>query len=223
MTSQVASRFKSTCMFFSFDCETDGPDHNMLEGGLVAFDHTGKEVGVYRFAMTPQGPSDPNTLKWLTSTMIGNISVYENALQGAIDPYIAMRDATCWCMDTLLQHNATTGYLLCFPSAFDGRYWTNYCERYNLDGYDNFLARFPKARTDPTKRLYRDPFGFNHIDGQSFAMGLLTERANLKTLRSYYFSPEESSSFEKIAHDAVQDARNQGQLFFRIAETFQKR
>ena len=126
---------------------------------------------------------------------------------------------TTWCMKTLTDNNCDAGSLVCFPSAFDGRFWTNYCERYNITGYTKFLEFFPKARTDPDEGVYRDPFGFNHIDGQTFAMAQLKlgRRLPLKKLRPMFFTKDELCEFNKVAHDAVSDARNQGQLFFRLA------
>ncbi len=216
--------FKDRSIFFSLDVETNGPDHDLLCGGIVAFDHQGKELGAHRFSITPQTQGKPATMKWLQSQTLedpnfGPVSVYDNALRDAKPAQEAMQEATNWCMNTLNNHGATTGYLVCFPSAFDGRFWTNYCERYNVNGYQSFLAYFPKARVDPDQGNYRDPFGFNHIDGQTFAMAQLKlpERLPLKALRSLCFTDKEMREFDMVAHDAVHDARMQGQLFFRLA------
>lgn len=198
----------------------------MLSFGIVAYDHTGKELDTFSASLKPDPnvPGVPSTIEWLQKQVItlenGTVTdAYANATMHGGDPHTVMERATCWCMDLLLNHQCTTGYLVCFPSAFDGHFWTNYCNRYNVNGYDNFIARFPTSRTDPLKILYRDPFGFNHIDGQTFAMGKLglTSRPVLKKLRPMFFTAEEMTEFSKSAHDALTDARNQGQLFFRLA------
>lgn len=216
-------QFKEKSMFFSIDVETNGPNHDLLCGGIVAFDNTGKEVDSYEFSIIPQTKGKPATIKWLKSQMVElegeTISAYENAIKNAEAPKVAMEKATNWCMQTLVDNKCNTGYLVCFPSAFDGRFWTNYCERYNLNGYANFKSFFPKARADADEENYRDPFGFNHIDGQTFAMAQLKlpSRLPLKKLRLKCFDAKELESFNKVAHDAVSDARNQGELFFRLA------
>lgn len=215
--------FAQTEVFFSLDVETNGPHHDLLEGGIVAFDHKGHEIGHYRFAITPSTPGAPATNEWLKNQLITmpdgtSISVLENATKNGKPATVAMEEVTNWCMD-MVKKNGSTGNLICFPSAFDGHYWTNYCMKYNTNGYQNFLDRFPKARKDPDGLNYRDPFGFNHIDGQSYAMGKLglTSRQSLKQLRQLFFTTDENAAFDKTAHDALNDARHQGQLFFRIA------
>lgn len=204
------------------DVETDGPFHNLLSFGLVAFDSTGKELDTFSAVLKPVVTGAPATIEWLKKQQIGDdtnvLNAYINATKNGEEPADVMERATCWCMDLILKHECTTGYLVCFPSAFDGHFWTTYCHRYNVKGYENFMKRFPNARKDPDALNYRDPFGFNHIDGQTFAMGKKGSdtRLNLKQLRSLHFTSDEIKEFEKHAHDATHDARNQGQLFFRI-------
>lgn len=47
-------KFKKGSMFFSIDVETNGPNHDLLCGGIVAYDHIGKEVDSYRFSTIPK-------------------------------------------------------------------------------------------------------------------------------------------------------------------------
>jgi hypothetical protein len=218
------SEFNPHSLFFSIDVETDGPYHNMLSFGIVAYDHTGKELDTFSAVISPVVEGVPGTIDWLKKQVISkpdgtSTNAYTNATDNGEDPHVVMQRATCWCMDTIAKNGCTTGYLVCFPSAFDGFWWTTYCNRYNVNGHDNFLKRFPKARADPAKTTYRDPFGFNHYDGQTFAVAKLglKDRMTLKKLRSMFFTTEEIDEFDKCAHDALVDARNQGQLFFRIA------
>lgn len=223
LVSMQRVTIKKGTIVFSLDVETNGPNHDLLSGGIVAFDNEGNEIGFHRFSIVPQGEGKPETVKWLKSQFITDgdkkTSAYNNSLVGAVEASQAMQEATDWCMKTLVENGGRVGLLVCFPSAFDGRFWTNYCERYNKNGYESFLRYFPKARVDPDRDNYRDPFGFNHLDGQTFAMAQLKleERWTLKQLRAACFTPSEIECFEKVAHDAVHDARNQGVLFFRLA------
>ncbi|MCK4501116.1 hypothetical protein KAU11_11515 [Candidatus Babeliales bacterium] len=195
----------------------------MLCGGIVAFDNTGKEAGCYEFAITPQTEGAPDTVEWLKRKMVEidgkTISVYDNAMKNGEAPEIAMENVTKWCIQTLIDNDCDTGNLICFPCAFDGKYWTNYCRRCNKNGYANYLKAFPKSWTDPDEERYRDPFEFRHIDGQTFVMAQLKlkKRPLLRKLKPVFFTAEELEDYSKVIHDALSDARLQGQLFFRAA------
>jgi len=219
------SLFKQGIVFFSIDFESNGV--SPISVGLVAFDHTGKEIGQFGSNIIPKSKGLPDTIQWLKSTTIvrdgKTISIEENCKVDAKPVEEAIRSATQWCMNTIIETGGHTGYLICFPSAFDGHMWTSTCEEFNIHGYHDFMERFPKARKDPDEMNYRDPFGFNHIDGQTFAMGKLglPARLSLRKLKPMFFTKEELDERHKIQHDAIADARIQGELFFRIAQNKQ--
>ena len=215
-----SSHFKKGILFFSIDFESNGIDPISI--GLVAFDHSGKEISHFGVNIIPTSPGLSDTIRWLQETKIirdgKTISIAENCAIDARPIEEAIRSATQWCMNTILENNATNGYLLCFPSAFDGHIWTKTCQRYNIHGYQDYLDRFPKARPDPDQMNYRDPFGFNHIDGSTYAMGKLglDSRPSLRILKKMFFTEEELEVRHRVQHDAIADARIQGELFFRM-------
>lgn len=208
-------------IYFSIDFESNG--NAPISVGIVAFDHEGNEIDHFSANIKPHTPGRPSTLKWLEDTIIkrngDTLTLAQNCAIGAKHISIAVREATIWCMDTIKNSNANTGYLVCFPSAFDGHLWISMCETYNIHGYQDFMDRFPSARADPEGLNYRDPFGFNHIDGQTYAMGKLglSSRESLRKLKPKFFTQKELQDFSIMQHDAVADARIQGELFFRIS------
>ena len=85
--------------------------------------------------------------------------------------------------------------LICFPVAFDHPFISYY------------FKRFSQAK--------RDPFNFNVLDGATFAMGkfgLNRRFASLASLYKRFLAKEETNH----THDALDDARTQGLLWFRM-------
>lgn len=178
--------------YVSLDIEADGPipgRYSMLSLGAVLFDADGNEIGVagWNLERLEQAYQDPDTMKWWATQP----EAWKRATEAPLPPSMVMAHF----VDLVNEFRPRFGkpVAVCYPAGFDFTfiYW--------------YLVNFGQV----------SPFGFSCLDIKSFAM------AKLKTLgfRDTVKNNMPKEWFDQLpahTHDAVQDAREQGMLFFNM-------
>ena len=175
-------------LYFSVDVETDGPipgDNSMLSLGAVAFSEEGMEAGEFYVNIAPliHAKQDKDTMEWWRKHQ----EEWEQATIGARNPTFVMVEFVKW-VETLAQNHRSRPVFVGYPAGFDFTFVYWYCHHF----------------------VGRSPFKFQGIDMKSFAMALLgTDFKNTvkKTM------PKKWIPKSRHTHIAVEDAREQGDLF----------
>jgi hypothetical protein len=186
-----------TELYISTDVEADGPipgDFSMLSLGSVAFDTNGKELSCFSANLQPLFEAQQHP-----DTMAWwatQPEAYRAATINAKPPAEVIHHYHSW-----LTGWAGNGYIPVFmgyPATYDFlfTYW--------------YLMHFVGS----------SPFGFNGLDLKSYAMALLD--TPFKATHKGGF-PREWYPATKHTHRAEDDAREQGQMFFKMRETARKR
>lgn len=190
-------------IYFSCDIETDGPIpgvNSMLSLGSVAFSPEGEEIDTFKVNIRPlmfPAKADPGTLEWWKR----HPDAWNAATEHAQDPGVATRNFITWIERTLMHYPKHKPVCVCYPAGFDFTFIYWYCVRFglNVEGQDTYK---------------RCPFGFSALDIKSFVA------AKLKlAFRDTVKENMPVSWFEGLpnhSHDALEDAKEQGMLFFRI-------
>jgi hypothetical protein len=179
-------------VYFSLDVETDGPipgPHSMLSLGCVAFDRYGKEVGDFSVNLEelPGAQPDPGTASWWQTQP----EAWAECRKDPKDPHAAMLAFVQWVQ--YVCGGSHKPVALAYPAGFDWTfvYW--------------YMRRFLSCPS---------PFGFVCLDLKSYAMAKLGTQfrdTSKKTMPKEWFK-----GLPPHTHKAVDDAREQGLLFFRM-------
>lgn len=189
---------QSSTLYISVDLETSGnfPHcHFITEIGVVAFDSHGNELDTLQLYLSaPDGKVfDPDTHEWYKKQ-----PGYPIWAQHAELPKNAMEKLQVW----VKQHMKGKSKLawIAYPTIFDGTWLTNYWFQY---------LGHPQGGRGP---------GFTFVDIRSFGAGKLDvdvfAASKQKALEP--FRPSEQTM--PHTHSAVDDAREQGHLFFNIVK-----
>lgn len=174
-------------LYISTDIEADGPipgPHSMLSFASVAFDDDGHELGSFsRNLVTLPGAAGAAETMKWWATQP---DAWQACRDGVVEPAVAMADYVTW-LDALPGKPVFVGY----PVAFDFLFvhW--------------YLHRF----------VGRSPFSHSALDMKTLAMALLGaphryRDATKRNMPRRWFPPD-----LKHSHVALDDAREQGQLF----------
>lgn len=175
--------------YISTDIETDGPIpgvNSMLSLGSVAFDAAGKEIAAFEINLATLPGASPDP-----KTMEWwntEPAAWQAARANPVEAGAAMRRYLDW-VEALPGKPVFVAYPLLFDMMFV------YC----------YLIRF----------CGRSPFSFSGIDIKTLAyaaMGAESYRAANKKHMPKHWLPRT----EALSHVAVEDAREQGRLFFNI-------
>lgn len=179
-------------IYTSVDIETDGPipgANSMLSLGAVALDADGNELSTFtiNFVELAGASPDPDTMKWWASQPA---AIVEAARSNPQPPLPAMRQFRAWVESVAGQRNAKPVFVG-YPAGFDFLfvYW--------------YLVKFTGG----------SPFSFSALDIKTFAMATMGcgyREVSKKTLKP--FLPKDI----RHTHVALDDAREQGQLFINL-------
>ncbi len=182
-------------IYFSVDIETDGPipgQNSMLSLGAVALDATGHELSTFtiNFVELPGAVADASTMEWWAKQPA---AVVEAARSSPQDPKTAMTRFYNWVRETtfIRGDKAESPVFVGYPAGFDFLfvYW--------------YLVKFCGT----------SPFSFSALDIKTFAMAVMGcgyRDINKKTMAP--FKPKDL----RHTHVALDDAREQGQLFINL-------
>lgn len=183
-------------LYVSVDIETDGPipgPHSMLSLGAVALNGNGDEVSTFAINFVPLAGAtpDPDTQTWWEKQPA---EIYRAARENPQPPLPAMRRFRDWIEELTGPEGRAPGaspVFVGYPAGFDFTfvYW--------------YLIKFTGG----------SPFSFSAVDIKTFAMAALGKNyrsINKRELK--HFIPKDL----KHTHIALDDAREQGQLFFNL-------
>jgi hypothetical protein len=180
-------------LYFSVDIETDGPipgESSMLSLGAVALDAAGTEHDSFsiNFAPLVGATADENTMKWWASQPA---AVVEACRANPQDPAHAIARFKTWVETTSATHGGAKPVFVGYPAGFDFMfvYW--------------YLVKFTGS----------SPFSFSAVDIKTLAMSVLGcgyRDVSKRTLAPYL--PKGLPH----THVAIDDAREQGQLFINL-------
>lgn len=180
-------------IYFSVDIETDGPipgQNSMLSLGAVALDIDGNELSTYTVNFEPLRGATPDedTMKWWAKQPA---AVVEAARANPQEPWFAIQSFSDWVLTIAKDHGNAKPVFVGYPAGFDFLfvYW--------------YLVKFTGG----------SPFSFSALDIKTFGMAVLGEGyrdVTKKTLKP--FKPKDL----KHTHVALDDAREQGQLFINL-------
>jgi len=178
--------------YISVDVETDGPIpsvNSMLGIGAVAFDTHEKLLSRFAVNLLPleNAVQNPATMLWWERHLIAWSYLQKNCVPADK----AMADFHHWIMTISKQEDAKP-VCVCYPSGFDFTfiYW--------------YLMRFTE----------HSPFGFQCIDLKTLAYAALGK--SFKDVSKRNMPLKWSLGNRKHSHIAVEDAEEQGYLFFAI-------
>ncbi len=184
-------------VIISVDVETSGPTpgaHQLLSIGAVAYDSTGIEYDTFSINIYPVRGlyDDPDTTAWWDTQAPAREALQENRkhLPEAIEEF-----------DRFVRQLRLTGHppvFLADPVIFDYP-WINWA--FNVTGFENPFH-------------FGSPHGLKVIDLTSFAMGGL----GMENTKRHEILNELDVGLSPHTHIAVEDARHQGELFFKIAK-----
>lgn len=182
--------------YISVDIEADGPipgDNSMLAIGAAAFEESGELVGTVptfsvNLAMLPNAMPDSKTMKFWSR----NPGAWDAHRRDIEPPGEAMRKFSVWL--TLQQKPDYSLTFVGYPAPYDFMFVHWY--------FHHFLKR--------------DPFGFVALDLKTYAMAVLDTEFKGTTKKN--MPPAWFKGLPKHTHVAVEDALEQGYLFFKMRE-----
>lgn len=180
-----------TDIFFSIDVETDGPipgPHSMLSLGCAAFDEGGDMIGTFsrNLHTLPDAEGEEGTMAFWRD----NPEAWKETRKGCVDPAEAMKEYKDW-VNKLCFEKKARAVCVGFPAGFDFMfvYW--------------YLRYFGQ----------QSPFSFSCVDMKTVAMVKLGKSYRDCSKRNF---PKEWFGPEKHTHVALEDAIEQGRMFFRM-------
>ena len=183
--------------YISVDVETNGPCpgiHSMLQFGAVFFDYYGNEFdfAIFNLHEIEGGVADEDTMNWWMDQEKRNPGSWSSMREFCVTPTYAMQSFT----DQVLKHKNKTKaspVVVGYPSGFDFTWLYWYLHKYTGDSC----------------------VGFSALDMKSFAMARLGLDFRASTKRSFpksWFSKDLPHT-----HNALDDAREQGHMFLKMA------
>lgn len=190
-------------LYLSVDIECFGPCpglHSMVQLGAVLYDHTGKELGSFcRNLEEADGTArDPDTTIWWAKQEIEFPGIMERLLQDRVLPYVAMTEFTAFVEEAEKRHRSKI-VVVAYPTGFDFTFLYYYLMRYTG----------------------KSCVGISALDLKTLTMSLFPGRG----YRGYGRAEFPKQWFRKDLphnHNALDDARELGYLFFRVIEDLVK-
>lgn len=180
-------------LYFSVDIETDGPipgPNSMLSLGAVAFDEDGKSLDEFEvnFELLEGAAGHPETMAWWAKQ---EEEIWKACRANPRPPAEAMSRFSAWVQGLSEKHKASP-VCVAYPAGFDFLfvYW--------------YLIRF----------CGESPFSFSCLDMKTYAAATLKlpyRQATKKHMPRGWFS-----NLPPHTHRALDDAREQGLLFFNM-------
>lgn len=177
--------------WLSIDIEADGPVpglHSMLQLGAVAIDNDGTEIGTWSacFKPLPDARPDPRTIAEFWNAYPG---LLDRVKASAGDAALLTKDFVEW-VEGLRGHGFRPK-AVCWPASFDFPFVHYYCVKFTGSC----------------------PLGFSAVDIGSYAAGVLGKAPGVgkKDLPLSW-----TVGLPPHTHDALDDAREQAQLFHRV-------
>ncbi len=189
-------------IYISVDVETDGPipgDYSMLSIGAVAYTSEETKIGSFKINLLPlEGAKRyPKTMEFWEK----NPEAWESLQVNRLKPDIAMVEFARWIVDTISSYERGNSLPHSLRPVFVG-----YPVTFDFQFIHWYFIHF----------LDYDPFGFQGLDLKTYAM------AAMKTEFKKTVKPEMPTDWfmesKPHTHDALEDAEEQGYLFFRIRE-----
>jgi len=187
-------------IYFSVDIETDGPIpgiNSMLSLGAAAFDGTGKMIDTYTINLEElRGAiSDADTMKWWETQP----EAWKACRASPISPDVAMPMFASW-VKSVAERGGGKPVFVGYPAGFDFLfvYW--------------YLIRFLGSG--------KSPFSFSALDIKTYAMALMRcgyREVTKQTMKKYV------SKSRPHTHVAIDDAIEQGELFFALKKANEER
>lgn len=176
-------------IYFSTDCETDGPipgPNSMLSFGSAAFSPDGKLLSTFSANLNtlPGASPNPETAAWWEK----NKQAYEATRKDCQDPKQAMEKFVAW-VNTISDKNRAKPVFVAYPAGFDFTWIYQYIVLFGL----------------------KSPFSFSACDMKTVAMVVLGCGYREATKRNF-----PRSWFPKDAphtHVGLDDAIEQGHIF----------
>jgi len=190
-------------IYVSVDVEADGPCpgvNSMLSLGAAAFTAEGKFIGQFseNLERLPDSKPDSDTMKWWIKQ---GPEVWKIARENCVLPSVVMTRFYEWVKG---RERAGKGraVLVAFPAGFDFTFVYYYLHRF-----------LPKDQAKV--------FGFQTLDLKTFAWALLGGEKFFDAVKAkaprHWFAHE-----NKHSHVAVEDAIEQGRMFFAMREDLKK-
>jgi hypothetical protein len=181
-------------VFLSIDVEADGPIpgvNSMLSYGVAAFNESGNLKATFtdNLELLEGAVPDNNTMAWWS----GRREAWEACRKGLVHPAYSMNHFRSWLQDIGEMSSSYPKYtVIGYPVTYDFMwlYWY----------WHKFLKVMP-------------PFSFSGLDIKTFAMSLLHVDFHKVGKRSM---PDKWFSGRRHTHVALDDAIEQGELFFKM-------
>lgn len=187
-------------IYISIDIEADGPipgDNSMLSLGAVAFDEDGVELESFSMNLEPleEAKQDQDTMERFWAK---NPEAWKEATQGSTPADQVIWNFSNW-LKRLKDSRESKLVSLSYPATFD-HMWVHW-----------YMHHF----------LGEDVLGFSGLDIKSYGMAVLDTSFHKTTKRKF---PKEWFPENHIhTHIAVEDAREQGNLFFAMRDWNRKK
>ena len=187
--------------YISLDIEADGPCpgvNSMLQLGAVFYDPEGRqidELGI-NIEQIEGGVEDPDTMKWWAEQEVKNPGLWASMRSNLVPPKLAMQR-----FESKVQRYARdfecAPLIVAYPAGYDFTwlYW--------------YLCRF----------LGKSCVGFSALDMKTLAMTLIQKRFHDSSKARFprsWFDPN-----LKHTHNALEDARGQGYMFFQMKKALE--
>ncbi len=179
-------------LFCSFDIEADGPCpgiNSMISIGAVIYNQDGAELRAFyaNLKPLPGAVQDPDTMRFWGK----NPEAWAQTQTSPQNPDEVLRNLCGMVRAAHHEYNAPCA-LVAYPAGFDFSFLYYYLRRFEFN-----------LRT----------IGFNCLDVRSFVMGA-TGRPFIETSQGYW--PDRWRSSLPHTHNALDDAREQGESFIKI-------
>ena len=183
--------------YISIDVETDGPCpgvNSLLQLGAVFYDNTGKILKELCFNIfeIEGAVQDQGTMKWWADQESKCPGIWESMMKDRIPAKLAMERFQSAVLE--IHKTGASPVVVAYPASFDFT-WLYF-----------YLLKF----------LNKSCVGFSSLDMKTLGMTILKITFHESTKRNFpkeWFSPS-----LKHSHNALDDAREQGYLFFKMLD-----
>lgn len=187
--------------YISIDMEADGPApgvNSMLQFGAVFYDPDGKVIDEYlvNIEEIEGGVQDEDTMKWWAAQEVKNPGLWANMRFGLVAPKLAMQRFESMVRKHIANLNCAP-LVVAYPAGYDFS-WLYY-----------YLCKY----------LGKSIVGFSALDMKTMAMSLLQKRYHDSSKARFprsWFDPK-----LKHTHNALDDARGQGFMFFQMKKALE--
>jgi DNA polymerase III alpha subunit (gram-positive type) len=189
---------EKTEYYISLDIESDGPCpgvNSMLQIGAVFYDASGRVLLEYEANMEElEGASpDPNTMAWWAEQEKANPGTWTSMMVNRVPAQVAI-EGFQKAVERINKQTGGSPVVFAYPAGFDFTFLYYY------------LCRFFK----------KSCVGFGALDLKTLGMSLVKSNFRGATKRNFpsrWFDPA-----LKHTHNALEDARGQGYMMFRMLE-----